>query len=123
MDGPPSSEPQRGRGGVCSPLSPRPPPPPPYCSQFGLIEFEWRSRFLNSIQGGGKKPWESNAQMVKMAAAYGSLFILPFPVNRLLDREAGFIIILLLLLSPPPVPSNVRPLLVGRIFSVLAGAC
>ena len=89
------------------------------------MEFEWRSRFLNSIQGGGKKPWESNAQMVKMAAAYGSLFILLFPVNRLFDREVGFIIILLLLLLlfPPPVPSNVRSLLVGRIFSVLAVAC
>ena len=64
MGGPPSSEPRRGRGGV----------PPPHCSQFGLIEFEWRSRFLNSIQGGGKKPGESNVQMVKTAAAYGSLF-------------------------------------------------
>ena len=72
MGGPPSSEPRRGRGGC--PGAPRPPSPPLYCSQFGLIEFEWRSRHLNSIQGGGKKPGERNVQMVKTAAAYGSLF-------------------------------------------------
>ena len=87
------------------------------------MEFEWRSRFLNSIQGGGKKPWESNAQMVKMAAAYGSLFILPFPVNRLLDREAGFIIILLLLLLFPPPRAFQRALLAGRPDFFGAGGC
>ena len=66
--------------------------------------------------------------MVKMAAAYGSLFILLFPVSRLLDREAVFNNIYCYYYPPPPpppppVPSDVRPLLVGRIFSVLAGAC
>ena len=64
----------RGAGGGGARVPPPPPSPPLYCSQFGLIEFEWRSRHLNSIQGGGKKPGESNVQMVKTAAAYGSLF-------------------------------------------------
>ena len=49
------------------------------------------------------------------------LAILLFPVNRLLDREVDFIIIFSS--SFFFVPSNVRPLLVGLFFSVLAGAC
>jgi len=61
---------------------------------------------------------------VKNAPPYGPFFFFSFPVSPSLDpRPAFFFFFLFFFPPPPPVPSNVRPLLVGRIFSVLAGAC
>jgi hypothetical protein len=46
-----------------------------------------------------------------------------FPSEPASRSRSRFYYYFIVIIIPPPVPSNVRPLLVGRIFSVLAGAC